>query len=200
MKFTICSVVKRKNFQLLLAGGSDDHKAEYRAELEMAKARLDSAKADLAEGVIYSPVDGVVAKRTVDSGEVVTAGQGLFQVVENGRTWVVANLEEQDIADLREGQPVRIYLDAFPGETLHGRVGPVYGATLSRFSLLSTSSASGNFIKVTQRIPVRIEWEEDHNLPVVPGLNAVVRIQLNHYDSGPPTVAEPSTQHAAGDQ
>jgi membrane fusion protein (multidrug efflux system) len=132
---------------------------------------------------MLAPVDGVVAKRSVDPGEVVDPGQGLFQLVENGKTWVVANLEEQDINGLREGQPVDITLDAYPGLRFQGKVGPLYGATLSRFSLLSTSSASGNFIKVTQRVPVRIDWAEPYNLPLVPGLNAIVRIHLTAEDS-----------------
>ena len=107
------------------------------------------------------------------------AGQGLFQLVENGRTWVVANLEEQDIADLREGLPVDVTLDAYRGFAFRGRVGPLYGATLSRFSLLSTSSASGNFIKVTQRVPIRIDWAEPYDVALMPGLNAIVRIHLD---------------------
>jgi membrane fusion protein (multidrug efflux system) len=137
---------------------------------------------DMADFEMKAPVDGVVARRTVDPGEVVDAGQGLFQLVENGRTWVVANLEEHDIAELREGQPVEITLDAYPGLLFQGKVGPLYGATLSRFSLLATSSASGNFIKVTQRVPVRIDWAEPYQVALVPGLNAIVRIDLNGLD------------------
>ena len=174
--------VSRKNFVLLLAGGSEDQVDLAEAELNMVRARLDQAKIDLDDAVLYSPVDGVVARRTVDPGEVVDAGQGLFQIVEIGKTWVVANLEEQDISELREGQPVEITLDAFPGRILAGHVGAIYGATLSRFSLLSTTSASGNFIKVTQRVPVRIDWDQPHGLPLFPGLNAVIRIRLNHQE------------------
>lgn len=153
--------------------------AEAEATLERERALLEDAKVDMKDGKMISPIDGIVARRTIDPGEVVQPGQGMFQVVENGRTWIVANLEEQDIAALEEGQPVEITLDAYPGRTFKGRVGPLYGATLSRFSLLSTASASGNFIKVTQRVPVRIDWAEDYAVPMVPGLNAEIRIYLN---------------------
>ena len=153
--------------------------AEAEATLERERALLEDAKVDMKDGKMYSPIDGIVARRTVDAGEVVQPGQGMFQVVENGRTWIVANLEEQDIAALEEGQPVEITLDAYPGQTFMGRVGPLYGATLSRFSLLSTASASGNFIKVTQRVPVRIDWAEEYTMPMMPGLNAEIRIYLN---------------------
>jgi len=170
--------VARKNFAFLKSGTRHEEIDQARAALDRAKAQLDDAKVDMQDGDMLAPVDGIVAKRSVDPGEVVDAGQGLFQLVENGRTWVVANLEEQDISGLREGQPVDISLDAYPGLVFRGRVGPLYGATLSRFSLLSTSSASGNFIKVTQRVPVRIDWAEPYNLPLVPGLNAIVRIHL----------------------
>ena len=175
--------VARKNLAFLKSGSRREAIDEARAALERAKALLDDAKVDMQDGQMLSPVDGIVAKRSVDPGEVVDPGQGLFQIVENGRTWVVANLEEQDISGLQEGQRVDIRLDAYPGLQFRGHVGPLYGATLSRFSLLSTSSASGNFIKVTQRVPVRIDWAEPYNLPLVPGLNAYVRIHLNSDDT-----------------
>ena len=171
--------VARKDLAYLKSGTRHEEIAQAKAALARARALLDDAKVDMADGEIIAPVDGVIARRTVDPGEVVDAGQGLFQLVENGRTWVVANLEEQDIAGLREGQPVDVKLDAYPGLLFKGRVGPLYGATLSRFSLLSTSSASGNFIKVTQRVPVRIDWAEPYDVALVPGLNAIVQIHLD---------------------
>lgn len=170
--------VAKNELELMRAAGSAAHVAQVRGELQAAKARLARSEADLVDAGIYAPADGVVAKRTVDPGEVVEPGQGLFQVVESARTWVVANLEEHDIAGLQEGQPAEIYLDAYPGRTFHGRVGPLYGATLSRFSLLSTRSASGNYIKVTQRVPVRIDWTEAYDIKAVPGLNAEITIHL----------------------
>jgi len=178
--------VARNDLAFLKSGSRREAIARARATVERAKAQLEDAMVDMVDYEMKAPVDGIVARRTVDPGEVVDAGQGLFQLVENGRSWVVANLEEQDISELRAGQPVDVTLDAYPGLLFRGKVGPLYGATLSRFSLLSTSSASGNFIKVTQRVPVRIDWAEPYNLPLVPGLNATVRIHLNGDEEVPP--------------
>ena len=170
--------VSRRRRSLLLAGRPQEEIQKAEADLELARARLQGARTDLGDTVLRSPIAGVVARQMVDRGEVVQEGQALFQIVESGKTWVVANLEEDQIAGVREGQPVRIWIDAYPGQEFQGRVGPLYAATLSRFSLLPTSSASGSFIKVTQRVPVRIDWAEDDMPPVYPGLNVVVRIRV----------------------
>lgn len=166
----------RRELELLQAGATGSAIRRVAAELELARARLRTVEADLASLTVKSPIDGVVARRMVEPGEVVQPGQGLVQVVETGKTWVVANLEEGQLGGLQEGQAVEVSVDAYPGRTLRGRVGAVYGATLSRFSVLSTTSSSGGFIKVTQRIPVRIEWAERQIPPMYPGMNVVVRI------------------------
>ena len=174
--------VGRSKLALLQAGEREEAVRTAQADLALAKARLDAARAYLADSELRSPVDGVVARRQVDPGEVVQKGQALFQIVEAGRTWVVANLEEGQVTRIGEGQPVRLWIDAYPGREFRGRVGPVFAATLSRFSLLPSSSASGSFIKVTQRVPVRIDWtlsEHEDMPPMFPGLNVTVRIDVS---------------------
>lgn len=169
--------VSRLRFTLLAAGPPPQELRQAEANLEMARGRLESARISLADAQLEAPSDGVIAKRMVDSGEVVQKGQALFQIVESGKSWVVANLEEDQISRVHEGQPVRLWIDAYPGREFQGRVGPIYAATLSRFSLLPSSSASGSFIKVTQRIPVRIDWASEDLPPMYPGLNVIVRIR-----------------------
>lgn len=170
--------VARRQLRLLQAGSRAEQIDRAEAALAQARARLGAARADLVDAELIAPVAGTVARRMVDPGEVVQKGQALFQIVESGHSWVVANLEEDQITQVREGQPVRIWVDAYPGREFRGKVGPVYAATLSRFSLLPTSSASGSFIKVTQRVPVRIDWDEAELPPLYPGLNVVVRVSL----------------------
>ncbi|MEE8434430.1 MAG: HlyD family secretion protein [bacterium] len=169
--------VGRRRLSLLLAGASEGEIRRAVADRNLARARLQAARTELADSRLRSPVEGVVAKRMVDPGEVVQKGQAVFQIVEAGKSWVVANLEEDQISRIREGQSVRIWIDAYPDREFKGRVGSLYAATLSRFSLLPTSSASGSFIKVTQRVPVRIDWAQDDLPPMFPGLNVIVRIQ-----------------------
>lgn len=168
--------VGRRRLSLLMAGATEGEIQRARAGMSLARALLQAARTELADSRLRSPVDGVVAKRMVDPGEVVQKGQAVFQIVETGKSWVVANLEEDQISRVHEGQKVRIWIDAYPDREFKGLVGPLYAATLSRFSLLPTSSASGSFIKVTQRIPVRIEWAQEDLPQMFPGLNVVVRI------------------------
>jgi multidrug resistance efflux pump len=163
---------------LLLAGNRKEAIAQADADLALARGKLADVVADLSDLAITSPIDGVVARRMVDPGEFVEDGQGLMQIVETGRTWVVANLEEVDIEEVHAGQSVEVEVDAYSGITVKGRVQSIYSATLSRFSILSTTSTSGSFIKVTQRIPVRIEWAQDDFPPMYPGLNVVVHIDV----------------------
>lgn len=169
--------VSRRRFSLLKAGPPPQELRQAEGTLELARGRLQAARIFLADSRLRAPADGVIAKRMVDSGEVVQKGQALFQIVESGESWVVANLEEDQISRIHEGQSVRLWIDAYPGREFQGRVGPVYPATLSRFSLLPSSSASGSFIKVTQRVPVRIDWRSDDLPPMFPGLNVLVRIR-----------------------
>lgn len=171
--------MNRRKLELMLAGTRDEMIAQARADLDLAEARLADVEADLKDLVVMAPVEGVVARRMVDPGEFVEDGQGLMQIVETGHTWVVANLEEGEIEDVRPGQRVDVNVDAYPGRTMRGRVSSVYSATLSRFSILSTTSTSGSFIKVTQRVPVRIEWDENQLPDMYPGLNVVVRIHVS---------------------
>ena len=165
--------------KLLQAGARAEAIAQARAQLALAEGKLADVEADLTDLTVVSPIDGVVARRMVDAGEFVEDGQGLMQVVETGRTWVVANLEEVEIEGVRAGQPVNVEVDAYSGVKVRGKVHSIYSATLSRFSILSTTSTSGSFIKVTQRIPVRIEWAQDNLPPMYPGLNVVVTIDVS---------------------
>ena len=170
--------VQRKKLQLISVATLPEVLEQARAQVLQSKSRVKAIESDLRDTVLFSPVEGMVAKRMVEAGEVVANGQALFQIVALGKTWVVANLEENQISRVEIGQAVQIWIDAYPNRIFQGRVGPLYAATLSRFSLLSTSSASGNFIKVTQRIPVRIDWLEDEMPPLYPGLNVEIRIQV----------------------
>ena len=181
--------VSRKELALLRAGSVPDELEQARAAVTLAEAQLAVAQTNLDDTTVRAPVAGVVARRSVEPGEYVRAGQGLFQIVDLSHTWIVANLEEDEIAHVRAGQPVTIWVDAYAGQRMRGRVGPLFQATVSQFSLLPTASASGSYVKVTQRVPVRIDWEQAHLPPMLPGLNVVVRINTRPGE-GPPAYAQ----------
>jgi membrane fusion protein (multidrug efflux system) len=143
----------------------DARVAEAKAAAVLAHAHVDDAQAalDLAQlarsyATVVAPHAGTVANLNVHPGQLVTAGQTIAQVVPD-ETYVVANFKETQLEDIRPGQSVDLEADAFPGTHLSGVVESLAGGTGSRFSLLPPDNASGNFVKVVQRVRVRIRWQ-----------------------------------------
>ncbi len=133
--------------------------AEYNIDLSRinsAYAQLKVLKTKLLNTRIYSPMDGVVAKRWVLQGDVVTPGQPIFTIYNLKNIWVIAELEETDLASVKLGDNVDISVDAYPDLKFKGTVFQIGSGTASEFSPIPTSNASGSFSKVTQRIPVKI--------------------------------------------
>lgn len=125
------------------------------------QAELDFAKLQLSYASIVAPVSGTVSKKNVQPGQLVQAGQPLVSIVSDKDLWVVANFKETQMDKIREGQPVEIEVDAFKDQKLHGKVNSVSGATGAKFSLLPPDNATGNFVKVVQRVPVKITLDGD---------------------------------------
>ena len=153
------------------------------AELHEAEAEVERAELKLSYTRITAPCDGYVTKKAVEPGSYVQVGQKLFAVV-NRDVWVVANFKETQIADMRPGQPVAIEVDAYPDVEFKGYVDSIQRGTGSRFTLLPPENATGNFIKVVQRVPVKIVLDtEDRNadyllapgMSVVPSVNVAAR-------------------------
>jgi membrane fusion protein, multidrug efflux system len=132
------------------------------AKVEQQKALLDQAELNLQYTTIVAPIDGVVGKKSVASGQNVTAGQELMAVVPLDDLWVTANFKETQLDKMRVGQPVKIKVDAYDREYT-GKVLRIAGASGARFSLLPPENATGNYVKVVQRIPVRIALDPGQN-------------------------------------
>jgi membrane fusion protein (multidrug efflux system) len=130
------------------------------AQAAKSKASLDQAELDLSYTRIVAPVDGVVGSRNVQIGQNVQVGQEMLSIVPLKDIWVTANLKETQLEHMRPGQPVEIEVDALGGQKYRGRVTSIGGATGARFSLLPPENATGNYVKVVQRIPVRIDFED----------------------------------------
>jgi membrane fusion protein (multidrug efflux system) len=133
------------------------------AERELAAAQLKEAQADLAVAElnldhtkVVAPVDGVVAKRTVEVGQIVQMGQPLLAIVPLHEVWVVANFKETQLAGVKPGMAATITVDGVPGKTYRGTVDSIAAGTGARFSLLPPENATGNWVKVVQRVPVKI--------------------------------------------
>lgn len=148
------------------------------ARIAQAEAQAEAARIDLENTVIRAPLGGVVGNRAVRVGQYVTPGTHLLAVVPLDRVWIEANFKETQIGKMRAGQTVEITVDAFPGETLTGTVGSLSPASGSEFSLLPAENATGNFTKIVQRVPVRIELPADSPLlgRLRPGLSVDVAV------------------------
>jgi membrane fusion protein (multidrug efflux system) len=154
-----------------------------RAEADLAHARLDAsaaalelAKLQLSYTHILAPRDGVLSRLAVRPGQLVQAGQQIVAVVPND-TYVVANFKETQVGSMRPGQRAEISVDAYPGRTFEGKVESTSPGTGARFSLLPPDNASGNFVKVVQRVPVKITWQNvPPDVKLAAGLSADVTV------------------------
>ena len=124
------------------------------------QANLEMAELNLSYTVVTAPYDGYMGRRTLEPGQYVQGGQTLSYIVRQEGKWITANYRETQIAGLEPGQTVRIHVDAFKHRVFHGRISAISQATGSKYALVPTDNAAGNFVKVQQRIPVRIEIED----------------------------------------
>jgi membrane fusion protein (multidrug efflux system) len=147
--------------------------AQAQAALARAEAVRDQAELNLSYTTIVSPVDGVVANRTLRVGQYVQAGTQLMAVVPTEAAYIIANYKETQLADVHPGQPVEIEVDTYPGQVFRGRVDSLAPASGQEFALLPPDNATGNFTKVVQRIPVKIVLDPGNPLALVlrPGMS-----------------------------
>jgi len=148
--------------------------ATARAALAAARARLEAAELTLSYTDITAPVDGVVTRKSVEVGQMVQPGQGLMTTI-TPDVWVTANFKETQLADVKQGQKAEIHVDMY-GKSVFGHVDSIADATGSRMSLLPPENATGNFVKVVQRIPVKILVDRTDGLILRPGMNVDVTI------------------------
>lgn len=158
------------------------------ASVEQARALVDQARIALERTVIRAPVSGVVGARGVRVGQYVRPGGAILSIVPLGDTYVVANFKETQLDRLRLGQTVEIKADAFKGEPLVGHIDSFAPATGSEFALIPVENATGNFTKITQRVPVRIRVDRREGAALRPGLSVEVKVDLK--SQGGQTFAE----------
>jgi membrane fusion protein (multidrug efflux system) len=155
--------------------------AQAKAALARAAATQSQAELNLGYTTIVAPIDGIVGNRSLRIGQFVQAGTQLMSVVPVSGAYVVANFKETQLTAVREGQPVEIAVDMFPGKRVHGRVDSIAPASGQEFALLPPDNATGNFTKVVQRIPVKIALSQDNNalIELRPGMSVVPTIETH---------------------
>ena len=141
------------------------------------EAQLAQQVVDVEDRTIRSPVPAVIDRTFTLPGEYVASGQRILMLHNAGEVWVEANIKETQVGQLKLGQNVLISVDAYPSERFIGKVGRIGNATTARFALLPTPNPSGNFTKITQRVPVKIDFVEMPK-PLSPGMMVEVEIDL----------------------
>jgi membrane fusion protein (multidrug efflux system) len=149
------------------------------AGVEQAKAAVRGAELDLSYTKVYAPMSGHVTRKSVRVGENVQAGQALFSIVPDD-VWIIANFKETQLTRMRPGQPVTIRVDVYPAVAFAGHVDSIQGGTGARFSLLPPENATGNYVKVVQRVPVKILFDAKPgpDLFLAPGMSVVPRVRV----------------------
>jgi len=156
--------------------------AAVQAVIKEKEADVNNAKLNLSYTVITAPEAGRVSKVYVQPGQYLQAGQSLFSIVTDNSVWVVANFKETQLDKMKVGQKVSVHVDAFPEKSLDAHVSSFSPATGARFALLPPDNATGNFVKVVQRLPVKIEFDNPND-PVVKQLRAGLNVDVDvHLD------------------
>jgi len=150
------------------------------ASIEQLRAAVTQAELELSYTKIYAPAAGRITRKAVEEGALVQPGQPLMAVV-SGDVWVTANFKETQLGDIRPGQTVEVTVDAYPGRVFKAHVDSIQMGTGARFSLIPAENATGNYVKVVQRVPVKIVFEPnqlDPNHPLAPGMSVTPEVKV----------------------
>lgn len=147
------------------------------AGIKLAEAALELARLNLSYTVILAPCDGYMGRKEIQEGQLIQPGQTLVDIVDSEDKWIVANYKETQTANITEGCEVEIEVDAVPGHTFKGIVRSVSRATGSSFSLMPQDNSSGNFVKIEQRIPIRIDFDKDNDAEAMARVRAGMNVE-----------------------
>jgi membrane fusion protein (multidrug efflux system) len=164
-----------------------DPPAAAQPAIASAQAARDKALLDLKRTEVRSPIDGYVSQtERLMIGAAVVPGLAMVTVVRSEQAWIEANYKETDLDRMAPGQPAEIRLDAYPSTRIRGHVASIGRGTGSEFSILPAQNASGNWVKVTQRVPVRIAIDDNPGRPMIAGLSAEVKVDIREAPLAPP--------------
>lgn len=156
-------------------------KASTEAAIQRAEAALEMAKLNLSYTVVVAPCDGKLGRRAMEEGQLINAGQTVTYIIPDTQKWIIANYKEKQMENLYVGQEVEISVDAVKDKTFKGRITAISGATGSKYSLVPTDNSAGNFVKIQQRVPVRIDFEHlssEEQEKLAAGMMTVVKAKL----------------------
>ena len=175
------AVKKQKKAALSGVNEVKTRKANTEAAIERMTAALEMAKLNLSYCVVTAPCDGKLGRRALEEGQLVNAGQTITYIMPNTQKWVIANYRETQIENIRIGQKVRMTVDAISDREFIGEVTAISGATGAKYSLVPTDNSAGNFVKIQQRVPVRIDFvdlSKEDNDRLAAGMMVIVKAEL----------------------
>jgi len=177
---TIRSARAKYEASLQQTNGDQASAIAAQAQLDAAQAQLQNAQLQLSYTTITAPAAGHISERTVREGDVVTPATALLAVV-GDNVWVTANYKETQLAGIHPGNPATITIDAVPGITFHAKVDSIQYGTGAVFSLLPAENATGNYVKIVQRVPVKITFNDPRigNYPLAPGMSVNPSVTIN---------------------
>ena len=150
------------------------------ADIKVLKAKMDKAELELSYTKIYAPQDGTVSGKRAEVGAYVQTGSPLFAIVPN-EVWVVANFKENQVGQMKTDMPVEIKIDAYPNKVFKGKIDSIQRASGAKSSLFPPENAVGSFVKIVQRIPVKIVFDEEINSEeynIVPGMSVIPKVKV----------------------
>ncbi|MBD5257108.1 MAG: HlyD family secretion protein [Barnesiella sp.] len=177
MKAKYDMLVRQKNSTRLVKTEQTQRLDQRKADIEAAKAALDLAQLNLSYTVITTPCDGIASKKNIQIGQLIQPGQNLLSVVEGDKVWVVANYKETQMKNIQDGMPVKIMVDAMPDTTFNGVVTSISNATGAQYSAIPVDNATGNFVKVKQRVPVRIDFTDKNSAEALKRLTSGMNVE-----------------------
>ena len=162
--------------------GDPNIEVDHHPTVRAAKASLDRAKLDYSYTAVYAPDDGIVANvDELQVGDFVNQGAAVFSLLSSRRIWIEANFRETDLTHMQPGQEASIRVDAYPGRTFQAHITSMSPGTGSDFAVLPPENATGNWVKVIQRLPVRIELDQiDPERSLYSGISVSARVNTNH--------------------
>lgn len=157
-KARVCALKRQRGAAHSSVSEVSQRQENAEAAILRAEATVNMARLNLSYTVVTAPADGCVGRRAIEEGQLVNPGQTITTLIPDTRKWVIANFKETQMSRIHTGQTVEIYVDALPDKRFHGTVTAISSATGSKYSMIPTDNSAGNFVKIQQRIPVRIDF------------------------------------------